>query len=382
LSAKGNSLPAPLIANVRTLHYQRFMTDLNQQTALQGRGNVRFSINARNPLKLSPLTLSLLMLLLVLSIVSLSIGPADLEPSIAARALFGAGDPVDILIVQQLRLPRLILAILIGATLALGGAALQGLVRNPLAAPSVFGAPSAAAFGAVLAIGTGFADTLSFSLPIAAMLGALISVGALLLLAGPSANMLTLLLAGLALSSLAGAAVSLALNLAPNPYAALEIAFWLLGSLEDRSFQHVAMAAPLIGLSWLCLLSVRSPLRILTLGEDVARTSGVDVGRLKLITISGVAMGIGAAVAVSGVIGFIGLVTPHLVRPFVGYDPARVHVPAMLAGSNLLLAADCLTRIIPSSGEIRIGVVTALIGVPFFIWLVLKQRGRDLLQMS
>lgn len=358
------------------------MTDAIKQTALKGHGDIRFLASAARTFKLLPLTPSLLILLLGLSIVSLSIGPAGLTPMTAALALFGVGDPVDILIVQELRLPRLILAILIGATLALGGAALQGLVRNPLAAPSVFGAPGAAAFGAVLAIGTGLADALSFSLPIAAMLAALVSVGALLVLAGPSANMLTLLLAGLALSSLASAAVSLALNLAPNPYAALEIAFWLLGSLEDRSFQHVAMAAPLIALSWVCLLGVRGSLRILTLGEDVARTSGVDVGRLKLVTVSGVAMGVGAAVAVSGVIGFIGLVTPHLVRPLVCYDPARVHIPAMLAGSNLLLAADCLTRIIPSSGEIRIGVVTALIGVPFFIWLVLKQRGRDLLQTS
>jgi iron complex transport system permease protein len=319
-------------------------------------------------------------LVVSLLVLSLQFGPVFLHPSVVLGALLGQGDPIDILIIQQLRLPRAILAAIIGATLALGGAALQGLVRNPLAAPSVFGAPSAAAFGAVLAIGTGLASALSYTLPFAAMLGALVSVGALLLLAGPSASMLTLLLAGLALSSLAGAAVSLALNLAPNPFAALEIAFWLLGSLEDRSFQHVLMAAPLMALSWLLLLGVRGRLRVLTLGEDVARTSGVDTGSLKLITVTGVAMGVGAAVAVSGVIGFVGLVTPHLVRPLVGHDPARVHVPAMLAGSALLLAADCACRLIPSSGEIRIGVLTAIIGVPFFIWLVLKQRGRDLLQ--
>ena len=142
------------------------------------------------------------------------------------------------------------------------------------------------------------------------------------------------------------------------------------------------MAAPFIALSWLLLLSVRGRLRVLTLGEDVARTSGVDLGRLRLVTVIGVAMGVGASVAVAGVIGFIGLVTPHLVRPFVGYDPARVHIPAMLAGSALLLAADCASRLIPSTGEIRIGVLTALVGAPFFIWLVLKQRGRDLLQSA
>ncbi len=316
----------------------------------------------------------------VLFLLSLLTGPAVLDPLTVVRALFGYGEAADILIVQELRLPRAVLAAIIGATLALGGAALQGYVRNPLAAPSVFGAPGAAAFGAVFAISAGFADALSFSLPAAAIIAALISVAALLALAGPSANMLTLILAGLALSSLAGAGVSLALNLAPNPYAALEIAFWLLGSLEDRSFRHVALAAPFIAASWVVLLAIRGPLRVLTLGDDVARTSGVNIGRIRFLTVLGVALGVGASVAVSGVIGFVGLITPHLVRPLVDYDPARVHIPAMLAGSALLLAADIATRLIPSTGEIRIGVLTSLIGVPFFIWLVLKHRGRNLLQ--
>jgi len=328
-----------------------------------------------------PLTVLLLAgAVALLFLASLTFGPVKLAPAIVAEALFGVGDPVDVLIVRELRLPRALLAVMIGATLALSGAALQGLVRNPLAAPSVFGAPSAAAFGAVAAISTGLADALSYALPIAAMLGALLSVGALLALAGPSASMLTLLLAGMALSTLAGAAVSLALNLAPSPFAALEIAFWLLGSLEDRSFRHVVMAAPFILACWALLLASRGSLRALTLGEDVARTSGVDLARLKLLTVFGVAMGVGGAVAVAGVIAFVGLITPHLVRPLVGHDPARVHIPAMLAGAALVLAADCACRLIPSSGEIRIGVLTALIGAPFFIWLVVKQRGRDLLQ--
>lgn len=316
----------------------------------------------------------------LLFLISLGLGSVWLSPDIVAKALFGFGDPVDVLIVQGLRLPRALLAVMIGATLAVSGAALQGLVRNPLAGPSIFGAPSAAAFGAVVAIGAGAADALSYALPFAAMLGALLSVGALLALAGPSASMLTLLLAGMALSSLASAAVSLALNLAPSPFAALEIAFWLLGSLEDRSFRHVAMAAPLILACWAVLLATRGELRALTLGEDVARTSGLDMPRLKLLVVFGVAMGVGASVAVAGAIGFVGLITPHLVRPLVGHDPARVHIPAMLAGAALLLAADCACRLIPASTEIRIGVLTALIGAPFFIWLVLKQRGRDLLQ--
>jgi iron complex transport system permease protein len=318
--------------------------------------------------------------LAVLFMAALLIGSVPLSFDLVIKALFGRGDPIDILIVRELRLPRALLAGVIGATLALCGAALQGLVRNPLAAPSVFGAPSAAAFGAVLAISFGLTDALAYALPFAAMLGALLSVWALLALAGRWASMLTLLLAGMALSSLASAAVALALNLAPNPFAALEIAFWLLGSLEDRSFRHVAMALPAILPCWLILLAVRNDLRALTLGEDVALTAGVDTSRLRLLTVCGVALGIGASVAVSGVIGFIGLIAPHLARPLVGYDPARVHFPAMLIGAALLLAADCASRLIPSNGEIRIGVLTALVGAPFFIWLVLKQRGRDLLQ--
>lgn len=316
----------------------------------------------------------------ILCVLSLQIGSVALDPSTVIGGLFGRGDVVDVIIVRELRLPRTILALLIGATLGLSGAALQGLLRNPLAAPSVFGAPSAAAFGAVVAIALGLADTLSFSLPIAAIVAALVSVAALFALAGASANMLTLLLAGLALSSLASAGVSLALNLAPNVFAALEIAFWLLGSLEDRSFRHVAMAAPFIAISWVLLFAARPGLTALTLGEDVARTSGVRLDVLRGLTLIGVASGVGASVAVAGVIGFIGLVTPHLVRPLVGYDPARVHVPAMLAGAALLLAADIGSRVIPATTEIKVGVLTSIIGVPFFIWLVLRQRGRDLMQ--
>lgn len=311
-----------------------------------------------------------------LALASLAIGPASLSPRAALFALFGSGDPADVLIVRELRLPRTLLAIMIGATLALAGAALQGLLRNPLAAPDVLGAPGAAAFGAVLAIATGLADALSFTLPLAAVAMALASVAALIVIAGPQAGLATLILAGLALSSLAGALISLTLNLAPSLYAALEITFWLLGSLEDRSFRHVAIAAPFMGIAAVLLLGTKRALSALSLGEDVARSSGIDMHRLTWMTLAGVAAGTGASVAVAGVIGFIGLVVPHLIRPLVGHDPARVHVPAMLAGASLLLAADCAVRLVPANNEIHVGVLTALIGVPFFLWLVLQGRQR------
>ena len=239
------------------------------------------------------LIVGLAILAAALFLVSLQLGPVSLSPRHRSGALAGQGDPVDVLIVRELRLPRAILALLIGATLALCGAALQGLVRNPLAAPSVFGAPSAAAFGAVLAIGTGLADTLSYSLPVAAMLAALFSVGALLALAGPSANMLTLLLAGLALSSLAGRRSRWRSISRP-----ILMRRWKSPSGCSDRWRIAASAIcrwrrRSCSLSWLLLLGMRGRLRVLTLGEDVARTSGVDLGRLRLITVLGVAMGVG-----------------------------------------------------------------------------------------
>ncbi|RJF69940.1 FecCD family ABC transporter permease [Rhodopseudomonas palustris] len=310
----------------------------------------------------------------VLFLLSLGIGPVRLSIGAVITALFGGGSDAERSIVQDIRLPRAILALAIGAMHGLAGAALQGLLRNPLAAPSLFGAPQAAAFGAVLVIALGLADALSFLLPLSAIAMAFVSVFILIAVAGRSANLLLLILAGLALSSLAGAATSLALNLASNPFAALEISFWLLGSLEDRSFQHVALALPFIVCGAALLLTRGEAFRVLSLGEEAAQSLGVDVDRLRLQVILGVALGVGAAVAVSGTIGFIGLVIPHLMRPLVGHDPGRLMLPSAFGGAALLLAADIAVRLIPSSSGIKVGVLTALIGVPFFLYLVVRER--------
>lgn len=320
------------------------------------------------------LNLALGLVLLLLTAGSLAVGTTHFSGDQFIAALTGADDRLA-LILYEIRLPRTLLAILIGGSLGLSGAALQGLVRNPLASPSLFGAPSAAALGAVIVISTGAAGALSFALPIAGIVGALLSVAALLLLAGRNAPIIILLLAGLVLSSFAAAGTSLALNLAPNPFAALEVAFWLLGSLEDRSFQHVAMAAPFIILGAAMMASQAGALRVMSLGEETAASLGVAVDRMRLVIVIGVAAAVGAGVSVAGTIGFIGLVAPHLVRPFVRYDPARLLVPATLAGAALLLAADILVRLIPTSGSpLKVGVVTALVGAPFFLLLVLRER--------
>src|SRR3954470_19450422 len=319
-------------------------------------------------------TLALAVLVVVLALLSLGIGPARLSPLAVIHALFGGGSDVQQIIVREIRLPRTILGLAIGAMLGLSGAALQGLLRNPLASPSLFGAPQSAAFGAVLVISLGLADVRSWALPAAAIAMAFASVFVLLGVAGRNAGLLILILAGLAISSLAGAMTALVMNLSSNPFVVLEIAFWLLGSLEDRSFRHVVLALPFILAGAIVLLGQRNAFRALSLGEETARSLGVDVARVRLMVISGVALGVGGAVAVSGTIGFIGLVAPHLVRPLIGHDPARLLLPSALAGAALLLAADIAVRIIPSTSDIKVGVLTSIIGVPFFLYLIRRER--------
>ncbi|MGL4727129.1 MAG: FecCD family ABC transporter permease [Bosea sp. (in: a-proteobacteria)] len=321
----------------------------------------------------------LLCLVAGLFIVSLGIGPVRLAPSETLAALLGKGSQTHQMqahqvIVREIRLPRALLALAIGGMLGMAGAAMQGLLRNPLAAPSLFGAPQAAAFAAVASISLGLNDTLSWGLPVAAILGAFLSVFLLIAVAGRNASLLLLILSGLAVSALAGAGTALAMNLAPNPFAALEIAFWLLGSLEDRSFRHVMLALPFILVAMALLMSQRGAFRALSLGEEAASSLGVPVERLRLIVIIGVALGVGASVAVAGTIGFIGLVAPHLMRPLVRHDPAKLLLPSALAGAALLTAADIAVRLIPSTSDIKVGVLTSIIGVPFFLYLILRQR--------
>jgi len=326
----------------------------------------------------TPLIIGLIASIVVLAILSLMVGPSGLSPRAALAGLLdGEGAPG--LIVRSIRLPRTVLALLIGATFGLAGAALQGLLRNPLAEPALFGAPQAASVGASFVIAYGLSGATSFAVPLAGIVGALLSIGGLVAIAGRRASLTVTLLAGLALASFAGAATALILNLAPTPYAALEIAFWLLGSLEDRSVDHLIIATPFLLASWV-LLALHAPaFRALTLGEDAAASLGVDIDRTRIMVVIAVALGVGAAVAVAGSIGFIGLVAPHLVRRRVGSDPARVCLPAALMGAALLLAADVAVRLIPTNPnataiELKLGVVTALIGVPFFLMMIFRER--------
>lgn len=306
--------------------------------------------------------------------VSIGSGPAAL-PLLPSLAELVRDDPgVAALILGEIRLPRALLAMVIGASLGLAGAALQGLLRNPLADPGIIGVSSSAALGVVLVLYFGIGRLAAWTLPAAGMVGAGAAVAGILLLAGRGSSILTVILAGVAINAFAGALTSLAINLAPSPFAIVEIVFWLLGSLADRSFEHVWLALPPTLLGWVLLLSTRRGLDALTLGEDAAVSLGARLGRVRLVVVVGTACCVGAGVAVAGAIGFVGLVVPHLLRPLVGHEPGRLLVPSALGGALLLLAADTAIRAGTAGAELKLGVVTALIGAPFFLHLIVRTR--------
>lgn len=316
-------------------------------------------------------------LVVVLFFASLLIGPAALGLGESLSALFrGEGGPV-VLVMQDIRLPRAVLGLLVGAALGLSGAAMQGFLRNPLAEPGLIGVSSTAALGAVLALQTGLATAFALALPLAALTGAGVSVLLILLLAGPRGGALSLILAGIAISALAGALTSLVLNLSPNPFAAMEIVYWMMGSLADRSMVHVWLAAPFMVLGMAVLLATGRSLDALTLGEDAAQSLGVDLNRLRLMVILGTAAAVGASVAVAGAVGFVGLVIPHLLRPLVGGRPSLLLPASAFGGAAMLLAADIAVRVIAPDQDLKLGVLTALVGAPFFLHLIWRLRGTE-----
>lgn len=314
------------------------------------------------------------LLLALLLVASFLVGPAPIAAGDLLSGLMGGQDGPVALIAQEIRLPRALLGALVGAALGMAGAALQGYLRNPLAEPGLIGASSAASFGAVLVIYFGLSAAYPLALPLAGIAGAGVAVLLIQGLAGRDASVLMLILAGLAVQTMAASLTSLALNLAPNPHAALEIAFWLLGSLTDRTMQHLAVASPFILAGLLLLASSGKALDALGLGERTAASMGVDLTSLRRRTVLGTVLAVGAAVSVTGAIGFIGLVVPHLLRRVTGHQPSRLLWPSALAGACLLLAADLGVRLVPTNDELKLGVVTGLVGAPFFFHLLLKTR--------
>jgi iron complex transport system permease protein len=310
----------------------------------------------------------------MLAVASLLVGPAALDPLTSLRGLAEGGTEAAAIIMREVRLPRALLAAFVGFGLGLSGAALQGFLRNPLAEPGIIGVSAAASLGAVAIFYTGLAGASLLALPAGALLGALVGMIVLLAIAARSTSTLTLILAGVALTSLCGALTSLILNLSPNPFASYEIIFWLLGSIKDRSMDHVWLALPLMAVGWGLILTQRRALDALTFGEEAAISLGTNVARSRLMIVVGVALCVGAGTAVTGAIAFIGLVVPHLLRPFTDRLPGSLLLPSALGGAALLLAADIVARVIVPTQELNVGVVTALIGAPFFLWLVTRSR--------
>lgn len=308
---------------------------------------------------------------------ALLIGTTPMAPGAALAALATVGDPSAQVIVWQIRLPRALAALLTGGALGLAGAALQGLLRNPLADPGVLGVSSAAALGATLTLFTGAAALSAWAMPAAAVAGALLATGLLAIAAARTASVVTLLLIGVGLSSFAGALMALLMNLAPNPFSLADMVNWTLGTVANRSLQDIGFAAPFLVLGAGLLLAGARGLSALSLGEEAAAGVGLNLARARIMVVTGAGLAAGAAVSLAGAIGFVGLVAPHLVRPWVGHDPARTLAPAALLGGLILVAADIAVRLAPGATELKLGVAAALIGAPVFVWIAARRRSHD-----
>ncbi|WP_297732565.1 iron ABC transporter permease [uncultured Maricaulis sp.] len=324
---------------------------------------------------MTPLRLTVLLaaLLALVAVIALFAGSGGAGPA----ALFSADEELGGLVLRELRLPRVLLGILVGAGLGASGAALQGFFRNPLADPGVVGVSASAGLGAVICLYFGLSSLFALALPLAGVAGSALGVIALFAIAGRGASATTLILAGVAVNATAGACTALLMNLAPNPWALAEIAYWLMGSLSDASWTEVGFATPVILAGLVVLMPLARGLDALGLGEDTARSLGIGLGRLRLAVVLGTALAVGGGVAVAGAIGFVGLVVPHILRPLVAWRAGALILPSALGGAVLIVLADLATRLLSGPGiPLYLGVLTALIGAPFFLWLVRHTQRR------
>lgn len=312
---------------------------------------------------------ALIILVGILFVLSIAVGRVTLTWDV-----WSAQDAVSRAILVELRLPRALLGLLVGASLGLAGAAMQGYLRNALAEPGTLGIAAISALGAVLSIFFNIAGLHPWVLPICGVLGGVGGMMILFVLSGRTASALTLVLSGIILSALAIAGISLALSLSPSPWAAGEIVRWMLGGLTDRSFDELSIAAPLIVIGCVAVLGCRRPLDALTLGESGARSLGIDLNRAQWQLAIGIGLIVGGSTAVTGVIGFVGLMVPHLMRPLVGSRPGSLLIPSAIGGAALVLAGDIVVRLLPGGSELELGVVMSLIGAPFFFVLLHSMR--------
>ncbi len=316
----------------------------------------------------------LLLATLIALLLACLLGSTPLGADAVLAALLGYGSPGDTLVVWQIRLPRAVAAFVVGAALGISGAALQGLLRNPLAEPGVLGVSASAALGATCALYYGVVALWSYALPVAAIAGALAATAIVAFAATRTTSVVTLILIGVGLSSFAAAAMSLLVNFAPHPFSLADMINWSLGSVANRSFSDLALVTPFLILGVALLWSTRRGLTALTLGEEAAQGVGLDLRRQRIWVVLGAGLTTGAVVAVAGTIGFIGIVAPHLVRPWVDYDPARSLLPSGLLAGLGLLCADLVIRVLPTTQELKLGVMAALLGAPVFIWIAYRRN--------
>lgn len=302
------------------------------------------------------------------------LGSTSLSVDRVILAFFGGADSGDRLVVWSIRLPRALAAFLVGAALGLSGAALQGLLRNPLAEPGVLGVSATASLAATFSLYYGLVALNPWILPIFAIIGALAATALLTFAAIRTRSVVTLILIGVGLSSFAGALMSLLMNLAPNPFSLSDMINWTLGSVANRSFQEIGFAMPFLLAGTLILLFSRRGLSALTLGEEAASGVGLNLRHQRILTVLGAGLATGASVALAGAIGFVGIVAPHIVRPFVGHDPARSLIPSAILAGLILVIADIGVRVIPTNNELKLGVVAALLGAPVFVWIAMQRR--------
>jgi|TARA_B100000378_G_scaffold120403_2_gene96919 iron complex transport system permease protein len=302
------------------------------------------------------------------------LGSTPLPPERLLAAFMGGAEMGDRLVVWQIRLPRAIAAFITGAALGISGAALQGLLRNPLAEPGVLGVSASASLFATFSLYYGLAALSPWVLPLAAIAGALAATALIALAAIRTRSVVTLILIGVGLSNFSGAAMSLLMNLAPNPFSLSDMINWMLGSVANRSFQEVGLAAPFIVAGSAILLMSRRGLSALTLGEEAATGVGLNLRNQRILTVLGAGLATGGSVALAGAIGFVGIVAPHIIRPFVKHDPARSLIPSALLAGLFLVLADIGVRLLPTSNELKLGVVASLIGAPAFVWIAMRRR--------
>lgn len=304
------------------------------------------------------------------------IGTQALGLTQVLEVIAGSGTTGDRIVVLGIRLPRALAAFTVGFSLGLSGAALQGLLRNPLAEPGVLGVSASASLAATIVIYYNAVALSPWMLPLAAIGGALLATALLALAARRQGSVITLILIGVGLSSLAGALMSLMLNLAPTPFTLSDMINWSLGSVANRSFQDLLLAAPFMLLGVAILMVSRRGLTALMLGEESAAASGLNLTKQRWMVVAGTGLATGAAVSIAGAIGFVGLVAPHLVRPWVRQHPAHLLIPSGLLAGLLLVVGDVLVRILPTTTELNLGVVAALFGAPVFILIVLRRGHR------